>query len=290
MPVIRATADHPGFRFHAGNSTKDLHLLPWSTARCSAKRLGFHGFRVIRRLTSDVRPCKSVTGPDLIDGMVISNATPISTLTPAPPMVGETGEWAIAAASERLRVLLIDDDPGEARLTLEKLRDAGDSVDCQVATTFQEVSVDRLDGIQCVLIEPGGPDATRRALQTLRARAPELPVVVLTRIEEPDTAARSLRLGAQEYLVKTHADGHAMSRAIRFAVVRERLQAARRRQTEHDLELHDDVIQALFAIGLAMQTTLQRAASEPALAARINDHVNGLHEVLQLVRSTIIDG
>ena len=205
-------------------------------------------------------------------------------------MVDETGEWAATAASERLRVLLVDDDPGDARQTLEKMRDTGESVDFQVAATLQEVSVDRLAGIDCVLIEPGRPDATCHALQTLRACAPELPVVVLTRMEDVDTAARSLRLGAQEHLVKTHADGHALARAVRFAIVRQRLQAARRRQTEHDLELHDDVIQQLFAIALAMQTTQQRSESEPDLANRINDHLNGLHEVLQLVRSTIIDG
>ena len=222
--------------------------------------------------------------------MVISTASPISTLDSSPPMAGdETGEWAIAASSERLRILLVDDDPQEARQTVEKLSDAGDRVSCQIATALSGVSVDRLAGVDCVLIEPGGPDATRRALQTLHARAPELPVVVLTRTEDPDIAARSLRLGAQEHLDKTHADGHTLTRAIRFAVVRQRLQAERRRQAEHDLELHDDVIQELFAIGLALQITQQRTASEPDLANRVNDHLTALHEVVQLVRSTIID-
>ena len=101
-----------------------------------------------------------------------------------------------------------------------------------------------------MLIEPGSPDATGHALRTLRARAPEVPVVVLTRIEDPDTATRSMRLGAQEHLVKTHADGHALSRAIRFAVVRQRLQDEQRHRSAHDLELHDDIIQHLVAIAL----------------------------------------
>ena len=110
---------------------------------------------------------------------------------------------------------------------------------------------------------------------------------MLTRIEDPDTATHSMRLGAQEHLVKTHADGHALSRAIRFAVVRQRLQDEQRHRSAHDLELHDDIIQHLFAIGLAMQTTQQRSAGEPRLANRINDHLNGLHHVIQLVRSTL---
>jgi len=135
----------------------------------------------------------------------------------------QIADWATTVASERLRVLLVDDNPGDARLTLDKLRAAGQGIDCQVAA-LQDISVDRLAGTHCVVIEPGGPDAADRALRTLRARAPEVPFVVLTRIEDPDTAARCLPLGAQEYLVKTHADGHALSRAIRFAVVRQRLQ------------------------------------------------------------------
>ena len=196
---------------------------------------------------------------------MISNATPISIPDPAAP-TAEIAQWATTAASERLRVLLVDDDPGDARLTLEKLSDAGGGVDCQVVTTLQEASGDRLAGIHCVLIEPGSPDATGHALRTLRARAPEMPVVVLTRIEDPDTAAHSLRLGAQEHLIKTHADGPTLSRAIRFAVVRQRLQDEQRRQSTNDLELHDDIIQHLFAIGLAMQTTQQRSAGEPRLA------------------------
>ena len=56
-----------------------------------------------------------------------------------------------------------------------------------------------------------------------------------------------------------------------------------------DLELHDDVIQQLFAIGVAMQTTEQRAADQPGFADRITDHLDGLHRVLQQVRSTLID-
>jgi DNA-binding NarL/FixJ family response regulator len=132
-----------------------------------------------------------------------------------------------------------------------------------------------------VLIEPGTPDATCQALRTVRARAPELPVVVLTRIGDPDTAARLLRLGAQDCLVKTRTDGHALSRAIRFAVVRHRLLAAQRRHAAHDLQL--------FAIGLALQTTQQRSAGQPDLADRINDHLNALHQVVQLVRSAIVD-
>ena len=53
-------------------------------------------------------------------------------------------------------------------------------------------------------------------------------------------------------------------------------------------DLHDDVIQSLFAIGLAMQRT-QRAATQPTVAVRIADHRHHLQQVVQRIRSTIFD-
>ncbi len=53
-------------------------------------------------------------------------------------------------------------------------------------------------------------------------------------------------------------------------------------------DLHDHVIQRLFAIGLAMQSTHRRAKS-PAVIARLSDHINQLHEVIQEIRTAIFD-
>jgi signal transduction histidine kinase len=53
-------------------------------------------------------------------------------------------------------------------------------------------------------------------------------------------------------------------------------------------ELHDQVIQRLFAIGLAMQGT-QRRAKVPAIADRLTDHINQLQQVIHDVRTAIFD-
>jgi signal transduction histidine kinase len=53
-------------------------------------------------------------------------------------------------------------------------------------------------------------------------------------------------------------------------------------------ELHDQVIQRLFALGLAMQST-QRRTAEPEIAERLGDHVDAVHEVITDLRSTIFD-
>jgi signal transduction histidine kinase len=53
-------------------------------------------------------------------------------------------------------------------------------------------------------------------------------------------------------------------------------------------DLHDHVIQRLFAIGLAMQGTHRRATS-PAVAGRLAEHIDQLHNVIQDIRTAIFD-
>lgn len=53
-------------------------------------------------------------------------------------------------------------------------------------------------------------------------------------------------------------------------------------------DLHDQVIQRLFAIGLGMQSTHRRAKS-PVVAERLNEHIEQLQQVIQDIRSVIFD-
>ncbi|HKN98552.1 MAG TPA: GAF domain-containing sensor histidine kinase [Pseudonocardiaceae bacterium] len=53
-------------------------------------------------------------------------------------------------------------------------------------------------------------------------------------------------------------------------------------------DLHDHVIQRLFAIGLALQGTKRRART-PGVAERVQDHIDQLHEVIQDIRTAIFD-
>lgn len=53
-------------------------------------------------------------------------------------------------------------------------------------------------------------------------------------------------------------------------------------------DLHDQVIQRLFAVGLAMHGTRRRAGTDD-VRARLDDHIDQLHEVIQDIRTTIFD-
>ena len=78
------------------------------------------------------------------------------------------------------------------------------------------------------------------------------------------------------------------------------LRGAAHRAALHDLELvaereriardlHDDVIQRLFAIGLAMRGTQRAIGRQPAVAARMAEHQQDLQQVVRHIRATIFD-
>ena len=130
-----------------------------------------------------------------------------------------------------IRVLLVEDNPGDARLIRELLADAGggrfslEQSDC-LSTTF-----DRLEkgGIDIVLADLGLPDSQGfETFLALRERAPAVPLVMLTGLDDESLAARAVAQGAQDYLVKGKVDGEVLVRSVRYAIERKRAEDALR--------------------------------------------------------------
>lgn len=126
-------------------------------------------------------------------------------------------------------VLLVEDNPGDARLIREMLSEAGRS-------GFQLAEASRLDeacarlargGIEVILLDLSLPDV--QGLETVRkvvACAPAIPVVVLTGLDDEATALQALHAGAQDYLTKGRVDAAQLSRTIRYAQERKRLETS----------------------------------------------------------------
>ncbi len=127
-----------------------------------------------------------------------------------------------------IRVLLIEDDAGDAHVIRETL--------AEVTTAPIDVQwVDRLvtglehlatDGVDVVLLDLSLPDS--RGLTTLvraSARAPQVPIIVLTTLDDEAVAVKAVREGAQDYLVKGEIDSNLLVRAMRYAIERKRAEA-----------------------------------------------------------------
>lgn len=133
------------------------------------------------------------------------------------------------------RLLLVEDNPADAFLTLDSLNTADPLTVCDVVRRLSDVTPARLTGLDCVILDLSLPDATGLdALVQLRALNSEVPVIVLTGEADLDVGTASLQHGAQDYLVKGSADGPALVRAIRYAQERKRLETALAHQALHD--------------------------------------------------------
>jgi serine phosphatase RsbU (regulator of sigma subunit) len=122
-----------------------------------------------------------------------------------------------------LRVLLVEDDDGDAFLFEELLRDADLEVavlrERTVAAAEQVLPAD----VACVVLDLGLPDADGlAALHRLRAAAPGVPMLVLTGLSDSARGLEAVAAGAQDYLVKGRVDGELLARSIRYAIERQR--------------------------------------------------------------------
>ncbi len=121
-----------------------------------------------------------------------------------------------------IRLLLVEDDEGDAILVREHLADAGLDVDLAWARTLDE-AIDQLQ-VDLVLLDLGLPDAMGiSALERLLAAGAPA-VVVLTGLSGTDVGVEAVAAGAQDYLVKGEVDGELLGRSVRYAIQRRRLE------------------------------------------------------------------
>ena len=129
-----------------------------------------------------------------------------------------------------IRVLLVEDNPGDARLVEILLSEVD-------APRFAITHVERLAGaIEClsqadfdvILLDLSLPDSS--GLETVsrtRAAAPRTPMVVLSGQDDEEGALRAVERGAQDYLIKGQEDGSLMVHSLRYAI--------KRHETEEEL-------------------------------------------------------
>jgi two-component system cell cycle sensor histidine kinase/response regulator CckA len=137
------------------------------------------------------------------------------------------------ATETPLNVLLVEDSPTDVLLTEEALAQA---------SRFRLRSSERLGEalrllsemhFDVVLLDLGLPDSQGLdTLRRLRDRHTKVAVVVLTGKDDEELALRAIQDGAKDYLVKGQTDAEQLSRAIRYAVERGRIEEALRQSEE----------------------------------------------------------
>jgi MinD-like ATPase involved in chromosome partitioning or flagellar assembly/ActR/RegA family two-component response regulator len=128
------------------------------------------------------------------------------------------------------KILLIEDNPADARLIQETLSGVnGAGMDLWWADRLS-TGLERLaEGeVSVVLLDLTLPDSQGLdTLAKLRAQAPDVPVIVVTGLDDEDLAMQAARDGAQDYVTKSSVNPRAMARLIRFTIERHRSLAGR---------------------------------------------------------------
>jgi PAS domain S-box-containing protein len=134
-------------------------------------------------------------------------------------------------SEEVIRVLLIEDNPGDARLIQELLAEASAAnftLDCanELSAGLRRLAKNDTD---VVLLDLGLPDSQGLdTFTTTHDQVRNVPIVVLTGLDDETLATRAMRAGAQDYLAKGNMDGDLLTRTIRYAIERKRAAKALR--------------------------------------------------------------
>jgi PAS domain S-box-containing protein len=131
--------------------------------------------------------------------------------------------------NRKIAVLLVEDNPGDARLMREYLTDPqGSSFRLEHVASLQ-AGLDRLaqGGIDLVLLDLSLPDSpVPETFRRTHAAAPDVPIIVMSGLDDEKFAIQTVQEGAQDYLVKADVDTRLLVHAMRYAIERKRAEEA----------------------------------------------------------------
>lgn len=160
-----------------------------------------------------------------------------------------------------VQTLLVEDNPEHVRLVSQLLDQAeATNFSLHVETTLG-AALERLkiSNIDLVIADLSLPDSEGiESFLRISVAAPELPIVVLSGVQDVALAIETVRLGAQDYLVKGRFDNSLLIRSLQYAIERKRVQLQLKRNNE-DLERR--VAERTAAL-LEMNIRLQQEVAE----------------------------
>lgn len=132
-------------------------------------------------------------------------------------------------AESVLKLILLEDNPGDAYLIKDLLSGGGLSI--EVFETLAR-GLERIGkgGVEVIALDLALSDSSGfETFEKIRRAAPDIPVVILTGTDDEELAVRAVRSGAQDYLVKGRITSDLLRRSIMYALERNRAEQVNRR-------------------------------------------------------------
>jgi two-component system cell cycle response regulator len=165
--------------------------------------------------------------------------------------------------TKTLSVLLLENNLADAELIEELLEQE----------KFSSIKIENVDRLQdalkilnssnfdVILLGLSHPDSQEtNIISQLKKKKPNVPIIVLTMLNDLNTAIRSVRKGAQDYLDKNSLEAELLIRSIRYAIERQRHEKAWRKRAERE-RLMAKMLERIHQ-SLDLQTILQTTVDE----------------------------
>ncbi len=193
-----------------------------------------------------------------------------------------------------INILLVEDNPPDAYMAREALAQNGT---ISFAITHVERLAEALALLElekkrfaAVLLDLTLPDERGiNSLLRISAAAPDMPVIILSGLDDEEIALKAVHLGAQDYLIKGGNSMAILPHAIRYAIERQQVESelrAARRHAENATRLKDKF---LSVVAHDLQAPLTSVITEIKIATMDTDeplshrHARTLKHVLETV-------
>ncbi len=211
----------------------------------------------------------------------------------------------MGAETEIEGILLVEDNPGDAKLfehhlDSESFTGVASGSDLTHVETLADGIEELATGQYDVVFLDLGLSASSgiETLDLLMDEEPDVPVIVLTGLDDRERAVRAIQRGAQDYLVKGEISGDTLARSLRYAVER-RVHTKELRRQKEQMEffnsiLRHDMLNALNVILARAEMLESDLDGEEAESAE--SIVSWSHNIIELtdrvraVLDTLTDG
>src|SRR5215467_3886019 len=162
---------------------------------------------------------------------------------------GNPASDQIVMSQDRLKVLLIEHDPGFARTVRDMIGQSRElDADLHSAPDLK-VGLSALteDHFDVVVLDVSVPDGAGLAnVSLIKAEAPKLPIIVAGDLDDERVALEAVHAGAQDYLVKSQITPGWLERSIRYAIERHRLDMALLNAEAKYHSVFDHLVEGIF--------------------------------------------
>jgi two-component system, NarL family, sensor histidine kinase UhpB len=179
-------------------------------------------------------------------------------------------------AEKMIHIILVEDNPGDALIIKEMLKDIyDDNFDLEHFQRVEDGVKNLNEDFDIMLLDLNLPDSQGfETFNTMNKNAPELPIIILTGLVDEDLAINIVSEGAQDYLVKGQIDKQLLSRSIKYSIERKHIEIDLRKSEEKYRLMVEKIESGLFLINSKNEINYVNSQMSEMLGYKSDELIN----------------